>query len=369
MPVKPLPSNPSLDHLRHQAKDLLKGLAAHRSDVAQRLREFHPRFREATDAQLFAASLRLSDAQFAIARERGFPSWPSLKAFVETPALASRMSLPHHERIDDGDFRRAVDLLDAGDANSLRALLKQNPDLARRRVAFPGGNYFQNPALLEFVAENPVRHGTLPGNIVEVAQVILDAHPEASAVDETLGLVSTGRVPRESRAQVPLIELLCGHGADPNRALQPAASHGEFAAVSALIHRGARMTLPVAAALGDLEEFRRLLPVSTADERHGALALAAQFGHTEIVRLLLEAGEDPNRYNPPGFHSHSTPLHQAALAGHDKVVRLLVERNARLDLKDTIWQGVPAGWAEHGGHPGLAAYLRAQETAKERTNE
>jgi len=46
-----------------------------------------------------------------------------------------------------------------------------------------------------------------------------------------------------------------------------------------------------------------------------------------------------------------------------------VERNARLDLKDTIWQGVPAGWAEHGGHPGLAAYLRAQETAKERTNE
>jgi hypothetical protein len=36
----------------------------------------------------------------------------------------------------------------------------------------------------------------------------------------------------------------------------------------------------------------------------------------EIVRLLLDAGEDPNRYNPVGGHSHTTPLHQAAGGGH-----------------------------------------------------
>jgi ankyrin repeat protein len=51
---------------------------------------------------------------------------------------------------------------------------------------------------------------------------------------------------------------------------------------------------------------------------------------------LLDAGEDPNRYNPEGTHAHSTPLHQAALAGHKAVVQLLIERGARLDIQDTV---------------------------------
>ena len=41
----------------------------------------------------------------------------------------------------------------------LRAPLDQHPKLVDRRVTFEGGNYFRNPILLEFVAENPVpRH-------------------------------------------------------------------------------------------------------------------------------------------------------------------------------------------------------------------
>jgi hypothetical protein len=59
-------------------------------------------------------------------------------------------------------------------------------------------------------------------------------------------------------------------------------------------------------------------------------------------------------------------LHQAALAGHDKLVRLLVERGARVDLKDVLWQGTPADWAEHAGKTELEAYLRAQEEGKEK---
>ncbi len=88
----------------------------------------------------------------------------------------------------------------------------------------------------------------------------------------------------------------------------------------------------------------------------------------EIVRLLLDAGEDPNRYNPKGNHGHSTPLHQAVWSGHAAVVRLLVERGARLDIKDTIYEGTPLGWAEYGGRAEIAEYLRAQsgKTAEER---
>jgi len=57
-------------------------------------------------------------------------------------------------------------------------------------------------------------------------------------------------------------------------------------------------------------------------------------------------------------------MHQAALAGHDQLVRLLVERGARVDLKDILWQGTPADWAGHAGNTELEAYLRAQQNAK-----
>jgi ankyrin repeat protein len=79
--------------------------------------------------------------------------------------------------------------------------------------------------------------------------------------------------------------------------------------------------------------------------------------------LLLEAGEDPSRYNPIGAHSHSTPLHQAALAGHREAVKLLVEHGAKLDMRDTIWNATPAEWARHEKRSEIEAYLREQERA------
>src|SRR5450631_934594 len=142
MPVRSLPSNPNLDHLKYQAKDLRKGHAVHDLEVAQRIREFHPRFENANDGEIFSAKFSLADAQLAIAHEHGFPSWMRLKAQVEKPSPLRRENLPYHERIEDAVFRRAVDLLDAGDTAGLRAHLNQNSKLTRQRVVFEGGNYF-----------------------------------------------------------------------------------------------------------------------------------------------------------------------------------------------------------------------------------
>jgi Ankyrin repeats (3 copies) len=366
MPVKRLPSNPNLDHLKYQAKDLLKERTAHTPGVAQRIREFHPRFRRAADAEIFDAQLSLSDAQLTIAREYGFPSWARLKRHIEKPTLSDRLDLPHQQRIENATFRRAVELLDAGDAAGLHAHLNQYPNLVHQHVVFEGGNYFRDPTLLEFVAENPVRQGTLPANIIEVTRVILNAGPSQSARNETLMLVSTGSASRECRMQLPLIDLLCDYGADPNSAVQATALHGELEAMNALIGRGARIDLPVAAALARIEDARRLLAAASSEDRHLALTLAADFGHVEIVRLLLDAGEDPNRYNPVGGHSHTTPLHQAAGGGHDEVVRLLVERGARLDLKDILWRATPADWARHAGRTEIEAYLRRKIVCEKR---
>jgi hypothetical protein len=43
------------------------------------------------------------------------------------------------------------------------------------------------------------------------------------------------------------------------------------------------------------------------------------------------------------------------------VVKLLVERGARLDVKDIVFGGTPAGWAAHAEKKEVEAYLRARE--------
>jgi ankyrin repeat protein len=169
-------------------------------------------------------------------------------------------------------------------------------------------------------------------------------------------LVSSSH-PAEAGLQVPLVELLLDFGAAIEGRgtrkwggpLFTALTFGMIEAAKALAKRGARIDLPSAAGLGLVDDAIRLLPSADDVARHRALSLAAQQGHAEIVHLLLDAGEDPNRYNPESNHPHTTPLHQAVLGGHETVARLLVERGARLDIRDTIWQSTPLGWALHAG--------------------
>ena len=51
----------------------------------------------------------------------------------------------------------------------------------------------------------PIRHGKLPPNIVEAARANLEAggKTEKDIVNSTLGLVCSGRVPRECGVQIP----------------------------------------------------------------------------------------------------------------------------------------------------------------------
>ena len=155
-----------------------------------------------------------------------------------------------------------------------------------------------------------------------------------------------------------------GQCADP---LMTAIVHGSLEAALALERRGARTdSLPAAAGLGRVEQARRMLPAATPAERHSALAVASQHGHTEVVLLLIAAGEDVNRFNLEGHHAHATPLHQAIANGHLDTARFLVEHGARLDIKDRIFQSTPLGWADYCNQPAIAAYLRGRVTGESR---
>ena len=88
-------------------------------------------------------------------------------------------------------FAEAVAAIDAGDLGALRALLPSTPT-ADERLENGRDDYFARPYLLWFVAENPIRNGTLPANIVEVTRVLLERGAEGR--DYALALVVSGQV-------------------------------------------------------------------------------------------------------------------------------------------------------------------------------
>ena len=79
---KQLPSNPSLEHLKSQAKQHLKAHKTGSLDALQRIRACFPKRSDATDAEIQHAAFGLQDAQLVIAREYGFASWTRLKEKV-----------------------------------------------------------------------------------------------------------------------------------------------------------------------------------------------------------------------------------------------------------------------------------------------
>jgi ankyrin repeat protein len=269
-------------------------------------------------------------------------------------------------------FESAVDAVVAGDLSELESLLRKDPELVRARSARD-----HRATILHYVAANGVEEERqkTPPDAVAVANLLLQAGAEVDAVAAmyggqctTMSMLVSSCHPANAGVQIALAETLLDFGASIEGAgdspwrspLMTALAFGYGDTAQALVRRGARVdSLPAAAGLGRIAEAAHLFPASGTESRHRALALAAQHGHVEIVRMLLDAGEDPNRYNPEGNHAHSTPLHQAVLAGHGQVVRLLVERGARLDIADTVHHGTPLGWAEYAGRADLARYLLA----------
>ncbi len=352
MDLKPLPFRSTLQKYRQQAEQLLE---AHRSGDSQAIRmihENHPRFldskitwlpKDLSDSEIQSAALDLADAQLSIARWYSFRDWPALAEYVEA---VTRDGSPVCQ------FESAVEAVISGDLATLESLLHANPELVRARSTRI--THFDPPVhratLLHYVAANGVEgyRQKTPGNAVAIAKTLLQAGAEVDALADmygghytTMSMLVSSCHPAKAAVQVALVEILLDFGAAVEARgsdkwgspLMTALAFGYLSAAEALVTRGARVdNIAAAAGLGRLADAAQLLAATDSEGRHRALALAAQHGHVDIVRLLLDAGEDPNRYNPDGNHSHSTPLHQAALAGNEAVVRLLVERGARLDI-------------------------------------
>jgi hypothetical protein len=266
--------------------------------------------------------------------------------------------------ITDPLFREAVDAIDSGNIPLLQQLLKTNPQLVTNRLDTPEEEgYFKDPYLLWFVADNPIRHDKLPDNIVDVTRAIIDALQKNPGdnyqfqLSYALGLVCTGRIPRECNVQIPLMELLINEGAGvKGSVLGPIGQHN-FEAAKYLLNKGADYNLPTAVGLDRNDDIKKLINKATASELHVALVVASFFGKADIISFLIEAGADVNGNGKQedfnGFHAHASALHQAVYSGSLDAVKVLIEAGASLDAEDKVYHGTPLGWA---------MYMQTEET-------
>jgi peptide-methionine (S)-S-oxide reductase len=293
------------------------------------------------------------------------------------------------QRALDSAFRDAVAAIDAGDVASLERLLAATPALVRERLTRPGAwlrdkvgraldGFFRGPYLLWFVAEDPVRNGTLPPNIAHVARVIIQAAQRENVetlqeqLDYALRLVAWSGVAATCGVQNDLIDVLADAGASLDGVGDTALVNRHVSAAAHLVDRGAPLTLATALCLGRWNDGRRLAAIADSTERKDALVLACLNGHAAAIQVLIDVGIDvdtPSR----NIYAHATPLHHAVCSGSLEAVTALVEAGANLHIKDRAEHATPRGWAEYFAgeatdearkhrYVEIAGYLRQQES-------
>jgi hypothetical protein len=374
-----LPTNPSLDKLRVEARELQR-----------------------------ANGVALHAAQFAVARRYGFTGWPALVHYlrlaadlsvdpgaVDEDALdpADRFCSSASLRYDESDapprWQSAADLLAAEpglvDRNIWCAASASDPvaladHLARRPgLANTGGGPFGWVPMM-YLCYSRIPLGRSANDVIAAATLLLDAGADPNggylwcgmSTPFTLltGVFGEGeqgprRQPRHPHT-AELATLLLRRGAHPvdqqalyNRMFRPDDSHLELLFAHGLADAGPS---PWERRLGEAMETRgqmwqRQIQWAAAHGFSDRLALLARHGvdvsGIEIVVPAFPA--DPNARDDEG----ATPLHQAAWEGDLPLIRRLLEAGANPSITDRRFGSTPLQWAEHAYQNEAAELLRA----------
>jgi hypothetical protein len=162
---RPLPDRPNLRHLKDQAKDLLKN----------------------------GEAKSLTEAQFKIARSYGFPSWPKLKAHVDS-VISNEAEI--------GQLKQAID---TNDLDRVKDLMTKNPALHRAPMGY-GKN-----GPLTWVAECRVPWEPPGATRLEIAEWMIDNGSDVHQGGD--GPLMRAALNSD---RIQMMELLVSHGADVN---------------------------------------------------------------------------------------------------------------------------------------------------------
>jgi ankyrin repeat protein len=375
MPIRPLPNDPSLQHLRKQAKRLLRAVRTRDPEALVQLKEFHPRPDDAM------SRCTLADAQLTIARSYGFASWAKLKLHLADiePLVWTAPPPP--------DPASPVDVLLRLACLTYAGWHRSNPSRALRLLT-------ESPGL----AHTSVYAAAAVGD-VDTVRAFLDR--DRAAVNakggplrwEPLLYACYSRIgiadPR--RSTIPVARLLLARGADPNAGFLYD-GHYAFTALTGAFGRGedwdnqpphpecdalARVLLEAGADPNDSqalynrhfhaddEHLRLLLAYGLGRDKggpwlprlHNATLTPARLLCEELwsaakknlrarVELLVGHGAD---VNAPGLRNGRTPYEEALRAGNDAIAEYLIEHGARkidLDPLETFALSCIAGRRE-----------------------
>src|SRR3954453_20091248 len=323
-----------LDRARREAKALLQ--AAPGGDGGARARLSAP------------GEPRLSDAQLAVARELGEPSWPRLVRRVEAEAVAREDRA--RQLVDEAtngrrdhaaallalDRQLAREGLDAalvlGDVERVRAALARDPGLATR----PSGARDWLPLL--YPCHSAFLGGERTDGLVESARLLLAAgadpdssweHPEFGALGALYGAAGVAHEPR-------MTALLLEAGADPNddESVYHATETGDDTCLRLLLAAGAPGAGPHALAhCLDTEKpamLRLLLDHEPGRDVEPSLLWAIYRGRSpEVLRMLVAAGADLHAWDE---QNERTPYGLAWRMGRPDLCELLAELGARREV-------------------------------------
>jgi ankyrin repeat protein len=349
-----LPERPDLDQIRRQAKELRDAAQAGEAAAVARL------------ARLDLDTTTLADAQLAIAREHGFANWPALKAAVDARVADVARHMDTFLRASvRGSLRTAVSILAQdpsiandirgalvlGDVDRVRAELARDPGLVHRRDEEWGWS-----PLLAVCNSRWHRDPKRGEALAEIARLLLDAGADPNTTVGSpgdRGYCTTLFGAAGCSNNPAITRLLLERGAVPD-------DHTLYLTAFDSGHECLRMLLPyvkdiaTSTALGatismnDVEGTRLLLGAGV-DPNHPlradlfgdhlaaeppipTVAAAVEFGRgPDVVRILVEAGADPNA---PGRGAYS-PYRLALRQGDVELADWLVAHGATPDMTDS----------------------------------
>jgi ankyrin repeat protein len=298
----------NLEYQKGQARDLLRAIRSGNADALSRLQRHHGRW-AAVPESVVRQLVALHDAQFVLAREQGFASWPKLKAYADPS------SRQHHTRLFVPDLAWITDRVHG---------------LLRTRSS-------AGPAALEQIREWHPRFSDCSDEQIR----------QAAFTEEDARLVYAREHGFETWQD--LAERVGLLASNPSAAVSEpfltafgALQTGDLAAFEALLRGNPRLAMD----RGTNGNTLLNLAVSLASQANSKVKLAT-------IQVLLDAGSDVNEANDRG----STPLHQAAYANRSDIAAVLIEKGAALDSEAHGAGGTPLIFALFWGHREVADLL------------
>jgi ankyrin repeat protein len=298
------PDRLNLDHLKKQAKELIRLYRSRDPAAMVRFRLRLPAAAGRSDDEISLLDLRLHDAQSCLAREHGFASWPDLKRYLEAQSAAQQERTVR--------ILHWCKLIYPGDVSG--TLNRANPRVALRILAddpelIAGDPYLAcaigDESALRQAAEVDPSWVNLPGGPLQLPPLLAVAHSSLLRVPEFRERLRGGA------------QLLIAAGADVNQCIYSRWPPGSL---------------------------------SQPDQRHPLSALygAAGSNHDpELTELLLEAGANPND-GESLYHSLENPA----------CTRLLLKHGARIAESNAIYRSIDLDddtalklLLQHGGDP------------------